>query len=189
MAADAIFQTMSMTKPVISAAIMMLYEQGELGLDDPVSKYLPSLADIQVIDTFNEADSSYTVRPAKTAVTIRHLLTQTSGFGYGFCNSTLRSLEQTTGLTPKELPLLHEPGSRWAYGMGTRILGEVVVALSGMTLEEFFRSKIFGPFGDERHFIRSLSGESTPPRYLTPAGERTPNGAATGDRPSTSGRR
>ncbi len=81
MPADAIFNIASMTKPVTSVAIMMLIEQGKIGLDDPVSKYLSGFDKLQVITRFNEADGSYESKPATRVMTIRHLLTNTSGIG------------------------------------------------------------------------------------------------------------
>src|SRR3954470_1304816 len=86
MPTNAIFQIASMTKPVTSVAIMMLLEQGKLKLDDPVFKSLTGYDNLQVITTFNAADATYGTRPAKTAMTIRHLLAHTSGIGYGFTN-------------------------------------------------------------------------------------------------------
>src|SRR3982751_1307279 len=86
MPADAIFNIASMTKPVTSVAIMMLLEQGKLKLDDPVSRYLPGYDNLQVITHFNEADATYETRPARTTMTIRHLLAHVSGIGYGFTN-------------------------------------------------------------------------------------------------------
>src|SRR3954467_7807010 len=84
MRSDAIFNIASMTKPVTSVAIMQLFEQGKLKLDDPVSKFLPGFDKLQVITKFNEADGTVQSRPAKHVMTVRHLLTHTSGIGYGF---------------------------------------------------------------------------------------------------------
>ena len=78
-----------MTKPVTSVAVMMLVQEGDIGLDDPVSDYLPAFEDERVIENFNPADKSYTTRPAATPMTVRHLLTHTSGLGYAFSNHTL----------------------------------------------------------------------------------------------------
>src|ERR1700722_84941 len=100
MPVNAIFSIASMTKPVTSVAIMMLFDEGKLKLDDPVSKYLPGFDNLRVITKFNEADATYETRPAKRAMTIRHLLTHTSGFGYGFSNPIENRL---SGGTKKEL--------------------------------------------------------------------------------------
>src|SRR5688572_30589900 len=83
---NTIFNIASMTKPVTSVAIMMLAEQGKLKIDDPVSKYLDGYANLQVISKFNATDATYETRPAKTLMTIRHLLAHTSGIGYSFTN-------------------------------------------------------------------------------------------------------
>ena len=92
MANDTIFRIASMTKPVTSVAVMMLVQEGDIGLDDPVSEYLPAFEDEKVIENFNPADKSYTTRPAATPMTVRHLLTHTSGLGYAFSNHTLAAL-------------------------------------------------------------------------------------------------
>jgi CubicO group peptidase (beta-lactamase class C family) len=149
---DAIFNIASMTKPITSVAIMMLHEEGRLALDDPISKFIPSLNSLEVITHFNETDTTYTTTPAKNKITIRHLLSHTSGFGYGFSNHILRLLQNKTGKGPRELPLLHEPGSRWTYGMGTRILGELVEEITGKPLFHFLKAKIFDQLGMDDTF-------------------------------------
>ena len=149
---DAIFDIASMTKPITSVAIMKLREGGRLALEDPISKFLPSFSNLEVITEFNEGDTTYTTTPAKNEITIRHLLSHTSGFGYGFSNHILRLLQQKTDKEPKELPLLHEPGSRWTYGMSTRILGVLVEKVTGQPLLHFFETKIFDPLGMDDTF-------------------------------------
>lgn len=145
MPADAIFQIASMTKPVTSVAILMLREQGLLDLDDPVSRYIPDLVGKEVLDTFNKVDASYTTRPAKREVTIRHLLTHTAGFGYPFANEILSILHKGGERAARDLPLLHDPGSQWTYSMGTDILGDVIVRITGMPLGDFFEARIIQP--------------------------------------------
>jgi methyl acetate hydrolase len=147
MAQDAIFYMASMTKPITSVAIMMLLEQQKLALDDPVSKYLPGFDKLQVISRFNEADGSYEARPAKVVMTLRHLLTHTSGIGYAFSSPTLARLLQGTTKSEWEAPLLHEPGEKWTYGASTRVLGYVVEKITGTTLETFFQDNLFKPLG------------------------------------------
>ena len=143
---DAIFSIASMAKPITSAAVMILSEAGELELDDPISKYLPSRKHHQVITRFNDSDGTYLAQPAHTAITIRHVLTHTSGFGYGFSNHTWQRLLQNTEEEEEDaFPLLHEPGSRWTYGMGPRIIGKVVEEITGERLDEFFSTHIFAP--------------------------------------------
>ena len=148
MAADSIFRIASMTKPVTSVAVMMLVQEGDIGLDDPVSDYLPAFEDLKVIESFNAADKSYTTRPAATAMTVRHLLTHTSGLGYGFSNPTLAALVGgEPGASVTRFPLLHDPGARWTYGESTRVLGSLVEEVSGQPLDEFMTERIFVPLG------------------------------------------
>ena len=147
MPADAIFNIASMTKPVTSVAIMMLLEQGKLGLDDPVSKYLSGFDKLQVITRFNEADGTYESKPATKVMTLRHLLTHTSGIGYAFSSPVLARLQQGTTKSEWEFPLLHEPGEKWTYGASTRVLGMIVEKLTGQPLEAYYQQHIFKPLG------------------------------------------
>jgi CubicO group peptidase (beta-lactamase class C family) len=147
MAKDTIFNMASMTKPVTSAAIMMLADEGTLKLDDDVAQYLPKWKDPLVISKFNEADASYETRPAKRPITIRHLLTHTSGIGYGFSSPTLAKIIEKTKKNELDLPLLFDPGESWDYGAGTRVLGHVVEAISGQTIDAFLQSRLLGPLG------------------------------------------
>lgn len=150
---EALFNIASMTKPVTSVAVMMLYEEGRLDLDDPVADYLPSWADRGVMARFDETDTSFVVRPAAGALTIRHLLTHTSGIGYDFSSRPLYLMRRKTGQTAVELPLLHDPGEQWTYGMGTGVLGQVVEKISGQPIQEFFQNRIFAPLGMEDTFF------------------------------------
>ena len=147
MAKDTIFNMASMTKPITSAAIMMLVDEGKLKLDDDVAKYLPKWKDPLVISKFNDADASYETRPAKRPITIRHLLTHTSGIGYGFSSPMLTRIIQTTKKTELDLPLLFDPGESWAYGASTRVLGHVVETISGQKIDAFLESRILSPLG------------------------------------------
>ena len=147
MAKDTIFNIASMTKAVTSVAIMMLLDEGRLKLDDDVAKYLPKYKDPVVVSKFNAADGSYETRPAKRPITIRHLLTHTSGIGYGFASQTVATLTQKTGKTELDLPLLFDPGEGWAYGASTRVLGHVVEAISGQKIDAFLESRILKPLG------------------------------------------
>jgi methyl acetate hydrolase len=144
---DAIFNIASMTKPVTSVAIMMLLEEGKLQLDDPVSKYLDGFDNLQVITKFNEADGSYETRPAKRAMTIRHLLAHTSGIGYAFCSPIVARLQRGTQKSEWEIPLLSDPGDQWNYGASTRVLGLIVEKITGMPLEPWYQERIFKPLG------------------------------------------
>ena len=147
MTKDTIFNMASMTKPVTSIAIMMLVDEGKLKIDDDVAKYLPKYKSPLVISKFNEADASYETRPAKRPITIRHLLTHTSGIGYGFSSPTLTKIMAKTKQTELDLPLLFDPGESWAYGASTRVLGHVVEAISGQKIDVFLASRILQPLG------------------------------------------
>lgn len=145
MAKDTIFRIASMTKPVTSVAIMMLVEQGKIRLDDPISKYLPEYKGREVIAAFNENDGSYTTRPAKREITIRHLLTHTSGLGYDFTSPIVAALLKKTGKGEQELPLLFDPGTKWLYSTSPGVLGDLLKKLSGQSLEQHFKEKVFQP--------------------------------------------
>lgn len=161
---DAIFRIASQTKAITSVAVMILYEEGKFLLDDPVSRYIHSFKNPRVLDKFNEADTTYTTIPAKREITIRDLLTHTSGIGYaqigskesnaiyGKNNITAglgggrKSLAEDIQLLGS-LPLMHNPGEKWTYGLNTDVLGYLVEVVSGMTLDEFFHTRIFEPLG------------------------------------------
>jgi methyl acetate hydrolase len=147
MPVNAIFSIASMTKPVTSVAIMMLFEEGKLKLDDPVSKYLSGFDNLQVITKFNEKDATYETRPAKRPMTIRHLLTHTSGISYGAFNSIEDRLKEATKKHEWELPLLNDPGDKWNYGPSTVVLGMIVEKITGDSLEAYFQQHIFQPLG------------------------------------------
>src|SRR5499427_2073047 len=148
MRTDAIFNIASMTKPVTSVAIMMLMEQGKLKLDDPVSKYLGAgFEHLQVISKFNDKDATYETRPAKNVMTIRHLLSHTSGIGYSFTNPIEFALVNKTKKGEWELPLLDDPGTKFNYSASTRVLGFIVEKVTGSPLEPWYQTHIFKPLG------------------------------------------
>lgn len=162
---DDIYRIASQTKAITSVAAMMLYEEGKFLLDDPVSRYIPEFANAQVLDKFNEKDSSYTTVAAKNGPTIRQLLTHTSGIGYAGIGSreanaiyAKAGIPSGIGTGPEhslatdmkqlaKLPLMHQPGERWTYGLNTDVLGYLVEVWSGKSLDEFFRTRIFEPLG------------------------------------------
>jgi CubicO group peptidase (beta-lactamase class C family) len=145
---DAIFRIASMTKPVTSVAVMILVEEGKLGLDNEVSKVLPAFKSPRVISRLDLAAGTYETRPATRTITIRQLLTHTSGIGYSWSDPGLAMIEKLTGRTSEvELPLVHEPGERWTYGASTKVLGDVVETLSGQGIDAFLESRIFRPLG------------------------------------------
>ena len=147
MPVNAIFSIASMTKPVTSVAIMMLFEEGKLKLDDPVSKYLAGFDHLQVIAKFNEKDATYETRPAERPMTIRHLLTHTSGIAYAFSNPIVYRLSEATKKEEWELPLVNDPGDKWNYGPSTLVLGKIVEKITAQPLEEYFQQRIFVPLG------------------------------------------
>jgi CubicO group peptidase (beta-lactamase class C family) len=162
---DTIFGIASMTKVITSVAVMTLYEEGRFDLDDPISQYIYWLKNPQVITSFDEEDGTYSTKPAEREITIRHLLAFTAGFGYSFANSLMALLVEKTGKTERELPLLHEPGEKWTYGMEVRVLGELVEELSGRTLPQFLKERIFAPLGMSDTFY-VLPAEKYP-RWVT----------------------
>lgn len=160
-----IFRLASMTKAFTTVAIMQLYEQGQLGLDDPIYHYLPAYKEMAVLDEFNSVDSSYTTTPATQPITIRHLLTHTSGITYGGFNpGKIQIIYNKLGvgllglshpeLTTQEMvnmiatvPLVFEPGQQYMYGLNMEVLGGIVEVISGMTLRTYFNENIFQPLG------------------------------------------
>ena len=161
---DAIFRIASQTKAITSTAIMILYEQGKLLIDDPVSKYIPEFKKQLVLDKFNKEDTTYTTVAAKRDVTIRDLLTHSSGIGYagigtpemnaiyaknaipsglGVADASLLDKMKTLG----KLPLQFQPGEKWMYGLNTDLLGCLVEVISGTNLEDFIRKNICEPLG------------------------------------------
>jgi CubicO group peptidase (beta-lactamase class C family) len=143
-AADSIFAIASMTKAVTTVAAMQLVEQGKVKLDEPVSRILPQLEKLEVIEGFDAATGKPNLRPARTLVTLKHLLTHTSGICYDIWDADMfrYTSQSKVGAVP---PLAFEPGSRWQYGMGIDWAGRLVEAVSGMNLEDYFQAKILGP--------------------------------------------
>ena len=161
---DAIFRIASQTKAIASVAIMMLFEEGKLLLNDPVSKYISSFKKQTVLDKFNTADTTYTTVTAAREITIKDLLTHTSGLGYAQIGSkesnaiyAKSKLTAGIGVTNESLldamtrlgtlPLMHQPGQKWTYGLNTDLLGCLAEVISGMTLNDFFQTRIFEPLG------------------------------------------
>ncbi len=145
MSVGTIFRIASMTKAVTSVAAMQLYEEGRFALDDPAENYLPELANLVVFESFDHATGVYRVRPASKKVTIRHLLTHTSGLGYGFTSAIVRDFKPREGEKHAAGPLLFEPGTQWLYGTGVDWIGRLVERLAANNLEEYFRQRIFTP--------------------------------------------
>jgi methyl acetate hydrolase len=145
---DAIFRIASMTKAITSVGVMILVEEGQLDLDDDVSKYLPQFKSPQVISRLDLSAGKYETRPATRPITIRQLLTHTSGIGYTWSDPGLALVEKLTGnASEADLPLVHEPGNEWTYGAGPKVLGDVIAKLSGQTIEAFLETRIFRRLG------------------------------------------
>ena len=161
---EGIFRIASQTKAITSVAMMMLFEEGKFLLNDPVSKYIPAFKKQQVLDKFNVADTTYTTVPAKSEITIRQLFTHTSGLGYAQigskeANAIYAKNKLTAGIGVQDdkllaamnrlgkLPLMHQPGEKFTYGLNSDLLGCLVEVISGMTLNDFFLTKIFEPLG------------------------------------------
>jgi CubicO group peptidase (beta-lactamase class C family) len=144
---DAIFRIASMTKPLTSVAAMMLVDEGKLKVDDRVDAYLPAFRSREVFASVNEAARTYETRPATRPITIKHLMTHTSGIGYAWSQPPVGVAQAKTGLLEADLPLLHEPGEKWAYGANTRVLGDVIAKVSGQPIDAFLRARIFEPLG------------------------------------------
>jgi len=160
MPTDAMFRICSMTKPITSVAVMMLYEEGRFLLDDPVSKYLPEFKNPKVL-VKPLSGEPYSI-PATKEITIRDLLRHTSGITYqwnGDLGSMYEKADVASGLLQYDgtigdsvkrlagLPLLFNPGDRFEYSLGVDVLGRLVEVVSGKPLDEFFRTRIFEPLG------------------------------------------
>ena len=148
--ADSIWVIASMTKPVTSVAAMQLVEQGKLKLDEPASTYIPELGKLQVLHGF-DASGKPILKPATKPVTLRTLLTHTSGFCYDTWFADMLRWEQATGASfplgtvAPLTPLMFEPGSRWQYGTSADWSGRLVETVSGLTLEQYFQKNILQP--------------------------------------------
>ena len=170
MPADAIFRIMSQTKAITSLGILQLFEQGKLNLDQKISDFIPEFKNPTVLKDFNPADSSYTTVPAKREITFRDLLTHTSGIDYtaigsekmkaiyakadipsglGKMNATLLAKMKVLGT----LPLGHQPGEKFTYGLNTDLLGCLIEVISGKTLDVYFKAHIFDPLGMKESFF------------------------------------
>ena len=161
---DDIFRIASQSKAITATAVMMLWEEGKFMLDDPISKYIPEFKNPQVLDTLYE-DGTYKTKPADKEITIRHLLTHTSGIGYGqidhderfkkiyeqagivdLCTTKNITIEENVKKLAK-LPLHHNPGETFTYSEGLDVLGYFIEIISGMPFDKFLRTHLFEPLG------------------------------------------
>jgi CubicO group peptidase (beta-lactamase class C family) len=161
---DAIYRIASQTKAITSVGVMMLYEEGRFLLDDPISRYIPEFKSPRVVEKYNAADTTFTTIPAKREITIRDLLTHTSGIGYAQIGSPqMTAIYAKAGVpggigvdrivlgdkmkTLGSQPLAHQPGEQWSYGLNTDLLGYLIEVVSGQSLDRFFSQRIFEPLG------------------------------------------
>jgi CubicO group peptidase (beta-lactamase class C family) len=165
MAKDQIFRIASQSKAITSTAVMMLWEEGKFELDDPISKFIPEFAKPKVLTGFRYSDTTYSTQPATREITIRDLLTHTSGLGYGMIDGDerIKMIYGKAGIVElfttepiqigenikklAELPLHHDPGSRYTYSLGLDVLGYFVEIVSGMPFDQFLQKRIFAPMG------------------------------------------
>jgi CubicO group peptidase (beta-lactamase class C family) len=162
MTEDTIFAIASMTKPITCVAAMILVEQEKLWLDDPVSKYLPELKDLRVLgDDDDDTETAVATVPARRPVTVRDLFTHTSGFAYGGFlsgNARLGRSYARAGVQDRELktvaeqvtrlagvPLAHQPGEQWTYGLSHDVLGRIIEVVSGQHLDRYLQEHILTP--------------------------------------------
>lgn len=162
---DDIFRLASMTKAFTTVSIMQLFENGKLGLDDPISYYIPEFKDAVVAENLSQVDSSYTTRPVQKPITIRHLLTHTSGItygvfqrgaiqamyekfnanGFGLSHESINTVDMAK--TIAKVPLIFEPGEKYSYGLNMEVLGAIVEIISGLPFNEYIHKNILDPLG------------------------------------------
>ena len=147
---DSLFRIYSMTKPIVTVAAMILYEEGRFQLNDPISRYMPEFKDTKVLVDGREVEPD-------TEITVKHLMSHTAGLTYGFFGDTTvdrqyrdakilgnKDLEEMTGLLAK-IPLQYQPGTRWHYSVAVDVLGRFVEVVAGMPLDEFLQQRLFDP--------------------------------------------
>jgi len=180
MTLDTVFRIASMTKAITAVAAMQLIEAGRIGLEQPIGELLPFTRDVQVLEGFDDAGKPRLRAPVRL-VTVRHLLTHTSGYGYDIFNADLGRCVQAMGLPSiltcrhdsLKVPLLFDPGERWEYGIGIDLAGRIVETVSGQDLEAYFQQHIFGPLGMTESSFRP--GEAMQARMVG-THARGPNG-------------
>ena len=182
---DTIFRLYSMTKPITSVAAMMLYEEGRFSLDDPVGKFIQDFANMQVFDGMGE--TGMRLVDQDSPITIRHLLTHTSGLSYGLhrdtpvdamyheariadADSTLKEVMDRLG----KIPLVNQPGTMWRYSMSSTVLGYLVEVVSGVSFDQFLRERIFTPLGmeDTSFFVPEQNLDRLATAYVPSRGGR-----------------
>ncbi len=182
---DSIVWIASMTKAITATAVMQQVEQGKLSLDAPIGSVLPQLANAQVLDGF-AADGTPRLRPARAAITLRHLLTHSSGFVYDMWNADMARYLEVTGKpgiisctnAALDLPLVFDPGAAWDYGIGIDWAGKAVEAVSGKTLGTYLAENLFAPLGMRDTGFRITDDQRG---RLARVHARTPDGVITTD--------
>ena len=161
---DDLFRIASQTKAIVSVGLMELFEEGKFYLDEPIADFLPAFRGAKVLDNFNASDTTYTTVPAKREITIRDLLTHTSGIDYpGIGSPKMKAIYAKAGISSglgivdndlKErmealarLPLINQPGEKWTYSLSVDVLGCLVEVISGMNLEQYLTERLFRPLG------------------------------------------
>ena len=155
---DSIYRIYSMSKPITGVAMMMLYEQGEFSLDDPVSKFIPEFEGLEVVKSY-EKDGRFELEPLERQATMRELMSHTAGFAYGFSGmdpSNVGYRKQGVLGSPDlqslvdkvaSIPLMHQPGTKWEYSISVDLQGAIIERITGMTLGEYLDKKLFTPLG------------------------------------------
>jgi CubicO group peptidase (beta-lactamase class C family) len=188
---DAIYRIASQTKAIVSIGLMTLFEEGKFLLDDPISKYIPAFKNPKVLDKYNEKDTTYTTVPAKREITIRQLFTHTSGISYPSIGTKEAVAIYAKNKIPSgigtpdgkledainrlaALPLVHQPGEKWTYGLSVDVLGRLIEVLSGQPLDQFLRTRLFEPLGmNDTYFYLPASKQSRLTRVYTEDSTKT----------------
>ncbi|HVS95027.1 MAG TPA: serine hydrolase domain-containing protein, partial [Puia sp.] len=161
---DDFFRIASQTKAIVTVGLMQLFEEGKCYLDEPVADFLPAYKDMRVLDKYNAADTTYTTVPARRAITIRDILTHTSGLDYPVIGSKdMTAIYAKAGIPSglgvfdyslrermealAKLPLARQPGEKWAYSLGVDLAGCLIEIISGKDLEDYLAERIFRPLG------------------------------------------
>ncbi|PPK88211.1 CubicO group peptidase (beta-lactamase class C family) [Neolewinella xylanilytica] len=181
---DDIYRIASQTKALVTVGLMKLYERGKFLLEDPIARYIPAFADVRVIDGRDSATGEWRTVPAERPITIRHLLTHTSGLGYELPGDLdqhypvplFASLEEETTEEVVDRiarrPLLAQPGTEFVYGLSTDVIGRLVEILSGQALDDYMQQEVFGPLGmqDSYFYLPQAKADRLVSLYSKPEG-------------------
>ena len=182
MSTDSIFRIFSMTKPVTGTALMILFDEGKFELDDPVGKYLPELANVDVFVSQNE-DGSWETEPANHPMTVRELMSHTGGLLYtpplsqgpiaeAYANAGIMDLPNYTLAESipalEDIPLGYQPGTQWVYSISVDVQGYLVEKLSGQSFDEFLQERVFNPLGmvDTGFYVKSENAHRLARQYF-----------------------